>query len=385
MVAGLAGIWLAPSAISVSAAEPEKLQYSGSIGHIAKLPNGGLLSIYTVGRPHGEWDLSGPTQPAFSRYSSDDARTWSEPEVAYEYPSGRGTLPWMGQSQGLYLLVGAEGNIHAFALRYYYHHTPKLGDPRAPAYSELLHNVSRDGGKSWTTPRRIDFGHQYAGEIMSVIQLRSGRILLPLGYNTDNYIGERGEYERRITTVYSDDGGQTWAIGADNIKTPIGVWIGHTGAMEPVVVELKDGRVWMIIRTQTGRFYQAFSEDGGKTWSATSPTEIKQPNAPAGILRISDGRLILCWNDITEYPDEEIVRSGRQYLHIAVSGDEGKSWSRSKLIAWRRAGEPENTHVRYPFLCETGDGYVLVRYHRTGTKAPTRELLRVDPDWIAAR
>lgn len=371
---------------SPTSAGPKLIDYSGHMGHVARLPDGLLLSHYTLGRPKDETALLGPAQPAYIRHSSDGGLIWSEPEIAYAYPPGRGRLPSITQSQGTYLLVDRDGNIHAFALRYHYHHAPKHGDPTAPALTELLHNVSRDGGKSWTEPERVDYGHWYTGEIMSVIQLESGRILIPLGYNTDNYIRERGEYERRIVTVYSEDGGETWVIGSDNIATPIGLLMGHTGAMEPVVVELGDGRVWMIIRTQTSCFYESFSEDGGKTWAHPAPTQFQAPNAPAAVLCLTDRRLVLCWNDVSEYPGE-VIRSGRQYLHIAVSSDDGKSWSRSKLIAQREEGEHENINVRYPFLCETADGSLLVRYHRTGGGGGInrRELLRIDPDWIAER
>ncbi len=367
-------------------AAPERIHYSGAMGHIALLPDGRLLSHYTIGRPKGEVSLPGPAQPAYLRYSSDHGRTWSDPEIAYTYAPGRGRLPSITQSQGTFVLVDRRENIHAFALRYNAHHPPKRWDPSAPAATDLLHNTSRDGGKTWTEPRRVDYGHPYTGEIMSVIQLQGGRILVPLGYNTENYIRERGEYERRIVTVYSDDCGETWEIGSDDTSTPIGLLMGHTGAMEPVAIEVKDDRVWMIIRTQTPRFYESFSADGGRTWTHPSPTQFQAPNAPAAVARLADGRLVLSWNDLSEYP-EEPIRSARQYLHIAISGDDGRSWSRSKLIAQREEGEHENINLRYPFLCETADGHILVRYHRTGGRdgVNRRELLRIDPDWIADR
>ncbi len=40
--------------------------------------------------------------------------------------------------------------------------------------------------------------------------------------------------------------------------------------------------------------------------------------------------------------------------------------------------------MRYPFLCQTSDGFVLLRYHcieRT-IGMSRRDLLRIDPDWV---
>ncbi len=42
--------------------------------------------------------------------------------------------------------------------------------------------------------------------------------------------------------------------------------------MEPVVVELSDGRVMMLLRTQMCKAYRAYSRDGGKTWGPSEPT-----------------------------------------------------------------------------------------------------------------
>ena len=36
----------------------------------------------------------------------------------------------------------------------------------------------------------------------------------------------------------------------------------HAGAIEPVVVERKDGTIWMLIRTTRGQFWQSTSSDG---------------------------------------------------------------------------------------------------------------------------
>jgi len=39
------------------------------------------------------------------------------------------------------------------------------------------------------------------------------------------------------------------------------------GCWEPACIELKDGRVMMLMRTGIGGQYKSLSNDGGETWS----------------------------------------------------------------------------------------------------------------------
>ncbi len=368
---------------AAAASGPALVDYDGRIGHIAKLRDGRLVTVYTLGRDRKAIPRPGPEQPLYIRYSNDHGRTWSRERVAFSYSEGRGTLPRYAQSIGPYLLLDRRNTLHLFAIRYY--GLPGKGDPAAIGLTELYHNVSRDGGKTWTVPKRIDMGHHYVPVIESIIELSSGRILFASNYATDNYLAERGEYEYRILTLFSSDYGETWQLGPDDIRVPLGPGRGHPGAIEPVMAELGDGHVWMLFRSQYGRFYQTFSSDGGSSWEPSTPTDIRAANAPAGILRLADGRLVLSWNDWANYPGGKIHRSGRQYLHVAISDDDGKSWSASKLIAKPATKEPRNAHMRYPFLCEAGDGSILLRYHRIERSIDVnrRDLLRIDPAWIA--
>ena len=141
-----------------------------------------------------------------------------------------------------------------------------------------------------------------------------------------------------------------------------------------------------LIRTQRGLFYEAWSEDRGASWSKPRPTRFEAPNAPAALLRLSDGRLLMSWNDLARYPSRHDQM--RQYLHVALSPDDGATWTPSVEIARREPGQLPDTQVSYPFLCENSDGSVLILYYRVGADpdqswwTPSIEVLRLDPDWV---
>lgn len=124
------------------------------------------------------------------------------------------------------------------------------------------------------------------------------------------------------TALYSDDYGDKWQLSPSVLRTPTPNITTILGAVEPVVLELKDGRVWMLIRTQMGRFYESFSADGVE-WSRPRPTEIISSDSPAGLIHVKDGRILLIWNNCLRFP---YAYGGRHVLHAAVSADEGHTW-----------------------------------------------------------
>src|SRR5690606_36601780 len=101
------------------------------------------------------------------------------------------------------------------------------------------------------------------------------------------------------------------------------------GGVEPVVIEHLDGRVWMLIRTQMGRFYESHSNDRGNTWSPFVPSPITSSDSPAGLLRMPDDRLVLLWNNNRRHP---YAQGSRQVLHAAVSEDDGRTWCGGREI-----------------------------------------------------
>ena len=143
---------------------------------------------------------------------------------------------------------------------------------------------------------------------------------------------------------------------------------------EPGLVELKDGRVLMFIRTQMGSQYLSRSSDGGDTWSEPKPSNIASPLSPATIKRIPrTGDLLMAWNDHSDA--DASMRAGetsggkRTPLTVAISRDEGQTWIRAHNVL----DDPEgwycytamHFHGRRVLLGFNAGGHGLPRLSRT--------------------
>lgn len=348
----------------------EPIPVAGDLGcNVVVLPDGRLATLLGQPEPHEALTRERPARQAFLRYSADHGQTWGEPQPAFTFPAGPGVpMP-------LLLLVDQAGTLHAFSLQIY-----GLGKDGLPYHAALLHAAQAAATGAWSAVEPIDFGHQYTGSLNSAIVLKSGRIVVPLSYLDTS----RSDGQFVSMTVYSDDGGRTWGQSNDCLINNGGAFI-ESGSIEPVVVQLRSGFVWMLIRTTTGYFWESFSRDGA-VWTPPRQTRIVSSNAPGGLLRLADGRLLLAWNNLYGPPFHQgTISYDRHALHAAISLDDGQTWSPSKQVAQLNPGE---LHVTYPFFCQASEGTVLLLHHRIHLQQgrdwhhPIRNLLRLDPDWL---
>ncbi|MDX9975630.1 MAG: sialidase family protein, partial [FCB group bacterium] len=100
-----------------------------------------------------------------------------------------------------------------------------------------------------------------------------------------------------------------------------------SGLQEPGLIELKDGRLMMLMRTDQGCQMRSFSSDGGDTWSPAETTGILSPVSPATLARIpGTEELVMVWNDHSKI--DPALKGKRTPLTLAISADEGKTWER---------------------------------------------------------
>lgn len=147
---------------------------------------------------------------------------------------------------------------------------------------------------------------------------------------------------------------------------------------EQMVVELSDGRLWMLIRAKYG-IASSYSHDKGHTWTDARDSGIPCPCTRFHIRRLRSGRLLL----VNHYDFD-----GRNNLTALLSEDEGKTWPYKLLFDGRM-------NVSYPDAVEADDGYIYITYDRErggfgksleGVLSAAREILyaRVTEDDILA-
>jgi len=282
-----------------------------SEGAVVELVDGRLLLAYTHfyagAEDWGAGDIRGKT-------SEDGGQTWSKPFLI-EPNTARCNV----------------GRLSMFRLPHYHdslHEHPACLAHIFVELNSLYQNrmfikTSVDEGKSWSNPTQINdvgtLGHIcQRGD--TALTLSSGRVLVPvygcLGGMCASFM------------YYSDDAGYTWSrnLGEMAIRFKDGKRVvAFSQFEEPAVAELRDGRLLCFGRTNTGRLWQAFSEDQGLTWSDPEPTELASSYSPASLKTIpATGDLLCVWNQAAT---EEIPYGfGRMRMSCAVSRDDGKTW-----------------------------------------------------------
>ena len=307
------------------------------------------------------------------RRSLDAGDTWSEPETVLTLPAeGFGTpLPLStedGQLQLFWTVARRKGSR-----------------PGIDYFIDVWNAHSTDAGSRWTPPQRIFEG--YVGSVNGMTQLASGRIVVPFAYWVGGRRSGPPTGSNVSTTVYSDDGGRTWQQPSAKLTAPCYADYNGSnyGACEPTIVQLADGRVWMLLRTQTGWLYESFSSDGAG-WSAPKASRFRSSNSPGWLVRLPDGRIVLLWNNCenTSRIGGKGVYTNRDALHAAVSHDDGTTWHGYREICRDpAANEPPpkrgDRGTAYPYAVATGNGMILCV---TGQGRGRRNLLRLDPRWL---
>ncbi len=295
-----------------------------SEGDIIELKDGQLCYVYSRfknlgGIDHSQADLA-------MRTSADQGCTWSEDRILVPNEGKCNTM-------SVSILRLKNGGLLLFYLR-----------KDSPMYDcNLFVRRSSDEFKTLSDPVRVTLldGYHVVNNDR-VIQLSSGRIIAPAVIHTEfDETGkkvikgpvEEVDYSKFIfqgvpLIYYSDDNGRTWQ--KDNT---IVIPASQRTITDPEngVVELKDGRLWMYMRTAHGFQYGCYSTDGGLNWSQPKPTSLASPCSPATIERIPwTGDLLCIWNDHSGL--HSFTPNQRNPLCAAISKDDGLTWTPSKII-----------------------------------------------------
>ncbi len=303
------------------------------MGPFANLPDGRVLAI------------EGNT----ARTSADEGRTWSEPVPLFSSDKGLEVRPERAlvvTRQGTAILVFLDNRNVVWRW--------DPGDPvllqQNRAHVWAVRSV--DGGKTWIDLQMIQPG--YCGAIRDMISTADGRVIVTAQLLLPNLA-------RHASITYrSVDEGRTWK--ASNLLDVRDAPGDHAGGFEPTIVEQRDHRFRLLIRTARKKFWQAWSTDG-LDWTGLEPTDIVAAHAPGLVKRLASGRQVLLWN---------AVPGDRTVLHIAFSDDDGKTWSASEAIA-------RGKRVSYPYLLERNPGELWITTMQGNLRAKVFETDYVKP------
>lgn len=265
--------------------------------------------------------------------SDDQGETWSEPVLVVDPPGqvrafdpnlwtdprGRLWLFW-AQSEG-----GFDGRFGVWLSR--------CDDPAA---APMI----------WTAPRRLCHGIMLnKPTVLSNREwLFPAALWAPSGWlPADNpaFASFADLTDERFSSVYvTADEGETFALRG-RADVPERVFDEH------MIVERRDGSLWMLVRTLHG-IGESTSRDGGRTWTPGRDSGLGGPCSRFFLRRLQSGRLLL----VNHYEF-----TGRNNLTALLSDDDGQTWPHRLLLDGRN-------DVSYPDGFQDPEGVIHIIYDR---------------------
>jgi hypothetical protein len=310
----------------------DQLDYGMTIG-ITRTPKGRIWAAWVAG---------GDSPLAFmvAATSDDDGETWSKPRLVINSQAKHLPIPRS-------VIVGNLWTDPLGRVWFFFDQTMNHFDGRGGLWAAVCENPDADKPE-WSAPRRLWHGSALNkpivlsnGEWMLGVQLLQNDGIGP--FANSRLFPELDPY-RGANVFVSADQGATWQRRGHAVM-PNPNWHEH------MVVERKDGSLWMMARTTKG-LVETTSADKGRTWTEPKPAAVNHPVARFHLRRLASGRVLL-----VKHGDTIDAHEGRSKLKAFVSEDEGQTWKGGLMLDERKG-------ISYPDGFQAPDGRIYISYDR---------------------
>lgn len=324
--------------------------------NLLELDNGDLLCTWFGGSREGRSDIS----ILISRLEKGTGK-WSDPVVLDGNPnkSEQNPILFKNPNGETWLVYTAQDLIFQDS-------------------AVVNYRISKDEGETWSNVETL-FSDSGSFVRNPPVILDNGDIVFPAYYSLKSDTGFLGN-DRSVVKITSDNG-LTWReYDIPNSK----------GLVHMSIVKSDSALIGFFRSRKSDNIYQTKSLDNGHTWSIPEKTDLPNNNASIQCIRLNNGNLMIIFNDTNAKNDppkenrppwfdkadmEKVTKEGsdlgdaiwgviRSPLVVAVSEDEGNTWSQRKVIITKDDVDQaiDSPEFSYPSIIQTKDNKIHISF-----------------------
>ena len=315
------------------------IHQSSHAANLLQLKNGDILCFWFSGTQEGQSGVA----IVVSRLAKN-SRQWTVPKTvdrhageSYQNPVG---------------FQAPDGTVWLF------HTTQEAG--AGQAHSSVLVVKSHDNGRTWGKSAVL-FNEPGAFIRQPLVIMPNGYWLLPMYYSTSRGITTGAESNYSAMKISANQG-KTWK----ECDVP-----SSGGYVQPSVLYVKHHYVAFFRSRFADYIYRSTSPDGCH-WKAPVKTSLPNNNSSIQAVLLRDGKIAMAFNDVSAARVTGKPAVGpRRPLTVALSSDEGLTWSAMRDIEKGHVGQPgsnplpkvpEREEFSYPAILQQSNGNILVAF-----------------------
>jgi len=329
---------------------------SAHCSSIIELPNGNLMVSFYAGSAEANLDTK-----IYTCIYDKIKQKWEIPQVRLDIPN---------QSQGnAVLFINRKNRIYLFnnSIHREWRKFPRLWNW---ALTDNKFMYSDDLGETWSEnsplfPNKIGWNFKN-----KAIYLEDGTVLFSM---YDDF------YFKSYILISKDDG-KNWEISEPIEISPhpstikdyffqlVDKLIPIYGNIQPSLIEKNNGDILAYLRPKNlNKILLSISKDGGKTWSDTEKTSLKNPQSGIDAVKLANGNFVLVYNK---------SENSRSVLNLILSEDEGKTWGFEKILEQEKGEE-----FSYPAIIQDKEGFIHITYTY---KRECIKHIKISEEWITS-